>query len=288
MNNVITVGLDGTPESLSAAHWAAREALLRHARLRLLHAWTLRAHGAPQPGDDDDQSHWPRRIVHEARAAIQARRPELPMEDELVVKDPLDALLDAADRSDLLVLGSRDANPMARYVLGEVGLQTMSRSGVPTVFVRAPQDPESTAQRGCVVVGASLHEPCKALLAFAFDTAARWDVPLRAVLGRHLPAYAYNRGGGVEPYAVETAARDAQWELTEALRPWRDAFPDVPVEHCVMMESPAPALLHCSDDAGLLVVGRRHKHRALRPPIGHVVHAAAHHAPCPVAVVPHE
>ncbi|MEU7642123.1 universal stress protein, partial [Streptomyces sp. NPDC039016] len=38
--------------------------------------------------------------------------------------------------------------------------------------------------------------------------------------------------------------------------------------------------------AQLLIVGRRHLGRAV-PRIGHVVHAAVHHAPCPVAIVPH-
>ncbi|WP_342593424.1 universal stress protein [Streptomyces inhibens] len=39
MKDLITVGPDGTLQSLSAALWAAREAELRQARLRLLHAW---------------------------------------------------------------------------------------------------------------------------------------------------------------------------------------------------------------------------------------------------------
>lgn len=43
MKDVITAGVDGTPESLSATLWAAQEAQLRRARLRLLHAWVMLA-----------------------------------------------------------------------------------------------------------------------------------------------------------------------------------------------------------------------------------------------------
>ncbi|MCZ9344002.1 universal stress protein, partial [Streptomyces sp. TRM76130] len=39
MPRTIMVGLDGSAESRAAARWAAREAVLREAPVRLVHVW---------------------------------------------------------------------------------------------------------------------------------------------------------------------------------------------------------------------------------------------------------
>jgi nucleotide-binding universal stress UspA family protein len=231
MKDVITAGVDGTPESLSAIRWAAEEARLRRARLRLLHAWVLLApEPASHPEAGQGQNYWTHRMMDEAAATARARFPDLPVDEVLVAKNPLDALHEAAEQSDLLVLGSRDLGPIARYGLGELGLQLVAHTECPTVLVRARQDSTANEGAGEVMVALSLHEPCEALLAFAFASAARRGVTLRAIHGRHLPSYAYNRGGGVEPIAAEQAAQDAREDLAAALEAWRAKFPDVRVD----------------------------------------------------------
>ncbi|MFF1747124.1 universal stress protein [Streptomyces mirabilis] len=49
----------------------------------------------------------------------------------------------------------------------------------------------------------------------------------------------------------------------------------------------AGELIHASAGAALLVVGRRVRQTRLGTHLGSVAHAVLHHAPCPVAVVPH-
>ncbi|WUW58036.1 universal stress protein [Streptomyces sp. NBC_01456] len=73
----------------------------------------------------------------------------------------------------------------------------------------------------------------------------------------------------------------------EARAAVRSSHPDVRVDEEVVMESPASALLHSSANTELLVAGRRHTGHILPARIGHVVQAAVHHAPRPVAIVPH-
>ncbi|QHY95160.1 Universal stress protein [Streptomyces sp. S4.7] len=289
MNRVVTVGLDGTPESLTAARWAAREAELRGVTLRMMHAWVLLSEEWDQPpAVEDDPNYWPKWIVEQARGSVGSLHPGLPVVEDLVAEDPVDALLAAAEESELLVLGSRDMAPLASYFLGDVGLHIMVRARAPTVFVRERDDSVPAADEGDVAVALGLHGPCDELLEFAFTTAARRGATLRAVHGRNLPASAYTRGGVVaDPYLPGVVIRGAQRELADTLRPWREKYPDVRVVDTVRAESPARALVRGAAGAGLLVVGRRERHPRTAVRVGNVLGAAVHHAPCPVAIVPH-
>ncbi|WP_046499623.1 universal stress protein [Streptomyces odonnellii] len=302
MTPVVTVGLDGTPESLFAVRWAAREAELRHATLRLLHAWVLLSVGPEESTRteirESDQNYWAERIMAEALRTVTEHRPDLPVVEDLVAQDPVSALLTAAGESEVLVLGSRDMAPLASYFLGDIALHVVARADGPSVLVRAREevtavtDDRDVVEGRDVVMGLSLHGPCDALIEFAFDSAARRGVTLRAVHGRNLPPPAFTHGGADDPYRSGTvagrAAEDARRELAEALRPWREKFPDVRVVDTVWSESAARAVVRGAAGAGLLVVGRRRKRPPLSPRVGHVLSAAVHHAPCPVAVVPHD
>lgn len=87
MQPVITVGLDGSPESLAAARWAAEEAEKRRLTLRLLHAWPLLAPEPAHAHSEVDQNYWAKRLVHTARAELQARHPGLTIVGSLVADD---------------------------------------------------------------------------------------------------------------------------------------------------------------------------------------------------------
>ncbi|MCX4552863.1 universal stress protein [Streptomyces sp. NBC_01387] len=286
MTPIVTVGLDSTSEALSAAHWAAQEAESRHATLRVLHAWVPVPEDPARQAVEGDRNDWPQWIVDRARRVIEERYPGLSVMEDLIAEDPAHALLEAAGESELLVLGSRDMAPLASYFLGDIGLHVVARAGCPTVLVRARRDTGPVAQDGDVVVGLGLHGPYDAVFEFAFEAAARRGVALRAVHGRSLPAPAYTRDG-IDPFVSGEVAKEAQRELTEALRPWRAKFPGVRTVDRVLMESPASAVVRGAAGGGLLVVGRRRNRPTWSSPVGHVLSAAVHHAPCPVAVVPH-
>ncbi|MDV9178947.1 universal stress protein, partial [Streptomyces sp. W16] len=130
-------------------------------------------------------------------------------------------------------------------------------------------------------------EDSAAALGFAFETAAARGATVRAVRAWTLPpVFAYSPGsmklldeaGGLEPYEKKA--------LAEALEPWRERFPDVPVVEHIEMGSAGQVLLSVAGRAQLMVVGRRAHRTAVGARIGSVAHGVLHHAECPVAVVP--
>ncbi|MEU6173747.1 universal stress protein [Streptantibioticus parmotrematis] len=281
MRRPVTAGLDGFPESRTAAHWAAHEALLRDAPLRLVHAWLLGSVTARQIPREDEQNLRATRLLADTEADLRGRHPGLEITTELVPYEPEGALLAESEKALLLVLGSRGLGSVGGFLLGSTGLRLAAHAACPVALVRgAPGTTPGAA--GDVVAGVGTRHPADSVLAYAFDEAARRDATLRVVRAdRRLPHPHRSASGGEE----DAAARE---ELDAVLRPWQDKHPGVAVDARLVADSPGRAVVDAARDAALLVVGR-HATGAARPHgIGPVAHAAAHHAPCPVAVVPYD
>ncbi|MFJ9566133.1 universal stress protein [Streptomyces fuscichromogenes] len=288
MQPVVTVGLDGSPESLAAARWAADEAERRRLSLRLLHAWPLLAPEPARVPAEVDQNYWAKRLVRTTRAELQRRHPGLSVVESLVADDAQDALLHAASESEMTVLGSRGLESVQSYFLGDVSMPVVARAERPVVLVRAesPDGGAPSAVPGRVVVALKLHGPCDDLLDFAFHAAAVRGAPLLAVHGRSVPLHA-RVPWGLDHDIAEEIRRDVQVRLGRALHLWREKYPQVEVADGIGLESPAKAVVQAAEGAALLVVGRRQHRHGLAPHLGPVAQAAIHHGYCPVAVVPH-
>ncbi|WP_075731441.1 universal stress protein [Streptomyces acidiscabies] len=283
MTAPITAGFDGTDESLAALSWAAREAVRRGAALRIAHAWQIHPDATV---DHATQEGWARDAVTKAAQEITARHPGLPVTWE-AVEGPVVETLTAAEG--LLVLGSRGHGAVVGFLLGSVGQQVIADAGHPVVLVRADDDPAHEAAGRDIVVGQEGEpEDSAGALEFAFRTAAARGARVRVVRAWTLPpVFAYSPGsimlldeaGGPEPFE--------QKALADAVRPWRERFPKVPVVEHIEMGSAGQVLLSAAGEAQLVVVGRRARRTAVGARIGSVAHGVLHHAPCPVAVVPH-
>ncbi|AKJ15088.1 universal stress protein [Streptomyces incarnatus] len=288
MARPITAGVDGTEESLAALGWAGREAVRRGLPLRVVHAWRYAESLAA--ADRDTQHGWASDGVAEAVRAVSGRHPGLAVSVDVVEGEPVHALARAAAEAEMLVLGSRGHGPVVGFLLGSVGQQVIAGAARPVVLVRAGDQPAAEAAGRDVVVGQHGDpEDSAATLRFAFETAAARGAAVRAVRAWTLPpVFAYSPGslrllddaGGLEPYERQA--------LTEALGPWRERFPEVPVAEHVELGSAGQVLLAAAGAAQLVVVGRRAHRTAVGARIGSVAHGMLHHAACPVAVVPHE
>ncbi|MDN3261340.1 universal stress protein [Streptomyces sp. CSDS2] len=288
MTRPITAGVDGTQESLAALDWAAREAVRRGLPLRVVHAW--RYAEALAAADRDTQHGWVAEGVEGAVRSVAERHPGLAVTTDLVEGGAADALAEAAAGAEMLVLGSRGHGPVVGFLLGSVGQQVIAEAARPVVLVRAGDEPAAEAAGRDVVVGQQGGpEDSAAALRFAFEAAAARGAAVRVVRAWTLPpVFAYSPGslrlldeaGGLEPYEKQA--------LADAVRPWRERFPEVPVAEHVEMGSAGQVLLAAADRAQLMVVGRRAHRTAVGARIGSVAHGVLHHAGCPVAVVPHD
>ncbi|WP_438316821.1 universal stress protein [Streptomyces sp. HUAS TT3] len=296
MSPVIAVGVDGTPESLAAARWAAAEAVRRGRGLRLVHAWLWQPVPLPMARDRDEEARRAEALLHAAADEVAAHHPELGIVTEVVQDAPVPALLREAQRAELLAVGTRGRGPLLGFLLGSYGQQVVGEAACPVVSVRAADGdrPDGGEERpdggaGEVVVGQSGYpEDSHDVLGFAFEAAAVRGAAVRAVRAWDLPSiYAYSPGtmwiseqdGGLVQY--EQAA------LRRALEPWRAKYPEVPVVEHVELGSAGQVLLSAAEgSASLLVVGRRTRKGPLGSRIGSAAHAVLHHARCPVAVVP--
>ncbi|MFG2636515.1 universal stress protein [Streptomyces sp. NPDC048362] len=288
MARPITAGVDGTEESLAALDWAAREAVRRGVTLRVLHVW--RYAEVLATADRDTQRGWVAQGVAEAVRTVSERHPGIEVSVDVVEGGAAHMLARAAAEAEMLVLGSRGHGPVVGFLLGSVGQQVIAEASRPVVLVRAGDQAAAEAAGRDVVVGQhGAPEDSAAALRFAFETAAARGAVVRAVRAWTLPpVFAYSPGslkllddaGGLEPYERQA--------LAEALQPWRERFPGVPVAEHIEMGSAGQVLLSLAGRAQLMVVGRRAHRTAVGARIGSVAHGVLHHADCPVAVIPHD
>ncbi|MYW66970.1 universal stress protein [Streptomyces sp. SID8379] len=281
---VLSVGTDGSRESLDAADWAAREALRRGLPLRLVHAESGQRL-APLPPDVD----LPRRTVLDRTALhLSYTHPSLEFLARRSPRPPAAALLDAATDSEALVLGSRGFTGYTGFLVGSVSLAVTARAPRPVVLVRAgalPQDehtPEGAFRP--VVVGLDVTAPADEILSYAFEAAALRAAPLHAVHAWALPPLRADTLGDTLP-GGDAARRETlrRLALSGALQAWRAKYPEVAVTERLLYGQPGHHLLKASTGASLTVIGRR----ADSTHLGCTAHSVVHHSTSPVAVVPH-
>ncbi|KOU77429.1 Universal stress protein family [Streptomyces sp. MMG1533] len=288
MAGPVVVGLDGTPASMTAAWWAAGEAADRHLPVILLHSWTTQPLNVPIAQEALSKQRYGLGVLQRAEAELLHRYGDLTLTTELVSEPASQALLEHSRSSSMLAIGSRGHGALANFLLGSISLHVLGLAQCPTVTVRAEDaaveagwDSPAAADRNEVVVG--LHEPgpsADLLLEFAFADAELHGSAVRAV--RALSPLVPHHHADSRHEAAEHA------RLAAELAPWREKFPDVGAVAQVATGPAAHVLLSASAHSRLTVVGRRRHPSPLTWKLGPVAHAALHHVPCPVAVVPHD
>lgn len=141
--STIVVGVEGSPDSMQALRWAAVEARLRGAVLRVVHAYPTA--GSPQVVEQLDGR--ARDLLDLAVAEAEQTAPEITVVAERVRnQSAAQALVAAAAGADLLVVGSRGLGGFTGLLVGSVSSQCVHHALCPVTIVRQPE--EGGAGRG--------------------------------------------------------------------------------------------------------------------------------------------
>jgi nucleotide-binding universal stress UspA family protein len=281
----IVAGTDGSEESLRAVDWAAREAALRGAPLRIVAAAALLPRMAARVGTVEYEnvtdvlvSERDRALAAAAERATQAAHGVLIDTDHLS-GPPAEAIVESSSGALMLVVGSRGVGAFTALLLGSVSRYAASHASCPVVVVRD----ETPGPHGLVGVGIGDPDHSGDALTFAFEEASLRQASLTAVHAWHAPQTDISRAGQMSAAPEQQAVvADAGRHLTALLDGWRAKYPDVPVSQEIVHGHPGRALVGLSARADLVVIGR---HSGRQGP-GSVRHAALSHAHGPVVIVP--
>jgi nucleotide-binding universal stress UspA family protein len=274
----VLVGVDGSAESDAAVVWAAREASIRDAQLRIVSAcdsgylgvWTLnrafrrelRSYGKP--------------LVERASELAMQILTAAKVQAAVMVAPPGRALSILSRGCDLLVVGRTGRGAVSRLLFGSTTREILTQASCPVVAVTARgaastshDKSKPTAPRVIVAVRDAATNAYT--LRFAFEHAHRHQAELHIVHSDH----DRGRGGTTDPA-----------QLIDDVSDWQARYPAVDTKVVEVASSPAEFIADICRPDDILVVGH-HRHSAWCPRrLGANLLDELHAAPCPVAVVP--
>lgn len=279
----VVVGVDGSDPSQQALRWAAAEANLRGSRLRVVTAyrppWPAEEIAA---GTDLDAAALARAEDLVAEMVAQARQaaPDTVVSGLAVCGAPVPVLNDAGTNGALIVVGSRGHGGFSGLLLGATGLQLATHAASPVVVVRG----RTESGAGPVVVGVDGSAGSDMAAGVAFHEAAMRGCTLALVRAYRVPTPHW--GQRIEPVDLDgERLRLAELAALRAcVEPWREKFPQVPVDEVVTHGDAASVLTAMSTAADLVVVGTRGHGGFAGLLLGSVGQKLLHHAHCPVLI----
>jgi nucleotide-binding universal stress UspA family protein len=149
---VIVVGVDGSEGGAAALAFAAEEAVLRKAQLRIVSAWEVpvMVSGAafaapvdtvtPDPATIEAFRDRAQQIADEAAATAKTLQPSLDVDVSAAMGHPADVLLAQGVDAAMIVVGRRGLGGLKSLRLGSVSQQVVQHATCPVVVVQHSAD----------------------------------------------------------------------------------------------------------------------------------------------------
>jgi len=168
------VGVDGSETNESALRWAAAEAALTGASLRLVYVISRSVQESPVPAGMIDE--FVNRLMTRAQAIVEDHHEGLDVQTEYLTGSPRSKLIEASRDASLLVVGRRGHGTFGELLLGSVAVSVAARSIVPTVVI--PHMWQRDLHQGDpIVVGIDGEGGSEEAIGFAFELARSHAAP---------------------------------------------------------------------------------------------------------------
>ena len=289
---VVLVGVDGSPASLNALEWAVAQALQVGWRLHLVCAYAVPTFAAASLDggyaalDDTAIREGAQAVLDEAMARVADRGVQVT--SALETGDPAGVLVDLSKQVCLVVVGTRGRSGFAERVLGTVSSALPAHAHCPTVVVPLldgeDDDDTSPLPINRIVVGVDGSESAKVALEHAIEQAEVWQAELTAVVAVPIGA-----GAGVLGWLPAVDRESVLADVKEGLNVTVDRAlegRELVVRRHALDGNGAALLSEFSTAVDLVVVGSRGRGGFAGMLLGSTSQQVLHHTACPVMVVP--
>ena len=270
MDNIV-VGYDGSEPSLIALDWAAARAAARSSTVEIV---------SVNASDLFDETAIPA-VLQDAERRFRDIAKDAHVQSRRVNGRMPGALLRAAERADLLVIGAHRRRPLRAALAGWRPLRTVARSSVPIVVI--PDDWSDT--EGRILVGVDDDDSSSAAVDFAAREARDAGVGLTLVHAWQMPVPTMDGAvallaSPIEQKATHRRILDAVADTVLA------AYPGIAVERILVNDNPSAALLTEARRSSLVVIGTHHRGPLAGAVLGSVGQDTVAQSRTPVCVVP--
>lgn len=288
--NGVTVGVDGSEQSLNALQFAAQEASNHDLSLNIVTAYSIPVFAASSMDagyasmDDEAFRASALETVQDAASHIKQF-----VDNGLTVRtfvesgDAAGVLLDFAEEADLMVVGRRGRGGFMGRLLGSVSTAIPAHAKCPTIVVPLTAK-DRTNTKDVIVVGVDGSDRARLAVLKAAERALAENATLRVVCA--IPPL----GGSLAwvPATVDQEAvfREVREQLSAGERWLKSYYPDLKFESDVIEGAPVEVLIDESRTAKLLVTGSRGRGGFTGMLLGSTSQGVLFHAQGPVMVIP--
>ncbi|WP_067822179.1 universal stress protein [Nocardia inohanensis] len=285
-NPPIIAAVDGSAVSYQAVAWAAVDAALHGAPLRIVNSSAVPTGFAPGTVLTESDVEWlrrdGRRVLDEASRVARTAVPgeALTIHTEQTMEPIIPRLLAESGSARTIVVGSRGLGALRRGLLGSVSSAVTRHAHCPVAVIHTTANTDPVSAEQPVLVGVDGTENSVPALEFAFREASLRKAGLTA-----LHAWT-DLTGPTLPVPGWDMVREQESELlSERLAGFGERYPDVEVRRILVLDRPVRALLEESENAQLLVVGSHGRGGFSGMLLGSTSTAVLHSVDCPTVVV---